>query len=137
MRHAFCQKHPRTCERCSIARSAPCAFTRHETSRMRRLVVTHQTDRIALGILYKRHPFLCTRRSETVIGMTEDDLRLGDDLYGFRTQRFERLSHIVDLEVDECARRGLLKQQAYLTCLEEQQARRIEDPAGSALSKRW
>jgi hypothetical protein len=62
--------------------------------------------------------------------MTEDDLRLGDDLYGFRTQRFERLSHIVDLEVDECARRGLLKQQAYLTCLEEQQARRIEDPRG-------
>jgi hypothetical protein len=97
---------------------------------MLRLVVTHQTDRIALGILHKRHPFVCTRRSETVIGMTEDDLRLGDDLYAFRMQRFERLSHIVDLEVDECARRGLLKQQAYLTCLEEQQPRRIEDPRG-------
>jgi hypothetical protein len=97
---------------------------------MLRLMVTYQADRIALRIFDKRHPFVCARGSETVIAMAEDDLRLSDDLHTFSTQGFERLSHIVDLEIDERARRGLLQQQAYPACLEEQQPWRVEDPGG-------
>jgi hypothetical protein len=93
-------------------------------------MVTHQADRIALGIFHKRHPFVGPRGAETVIAMAEDDPRLSDDLHTFGTQGFERLSHIVDLEIDERARRGLLQQQAYPACLEEQQPWRVEDPGG-------
>ena len=52
---------------------------------MLRLMVTHQADRIALGIFHKRHPFVRARRSKIVIAMPEDNLRLGDYLHTFGT----------------------------------------------------
>jgi hypothetical protein len=59
--------------------SSPFAVLR-VTSRMLRLVVAHQTDRVALGIFHERHPFVHARRAQTVITVTEDELRLSDDL---------------------------------------------------------
>ena len=91
-------------------------------------MVTYKSDRVALGILDERHPFIHASGSQIVIAMTEDELWLSDYLDTFCTQGFQCLAHIIDLEVDERARRTLLQQQTYLTCLEEQQPRRVKDP---------
>ena len=95
---------------------------------MLRFMVTYKSDRVALGILDERHPFIHASGSQIVIAMTEDELWLSDYLDTFCTQGFQCLAHIIDLEVDERARRTLLQQQTYLTCLEEQQPRRVKDP---------
>src|SRR5215213_3727372 len=95
---------------------------------MLRFMMTYKPDRIALGILHERHPFIHASGSQPVIAMTEDELWLSDDLNTFCPQGLQRLSHIVDLEVDERARGTLLQQQTHLACLEEQQPRRIKDP---------
>ena len=94
------------------------------------LVVTDEADRVALGILHKRHPFVHAGWAEAVIAMAEDEVRLSNDLNTLRTQGIEGLSYIVDLEVDQCTRRTLLKQQAYLTGLKQQQPWRVEETGG-------
>lgn len=94
---------------------------------MLRFVMAHQSDRIALGILDKRHPFVHADRPQTVIAVAEDELRLRDNLDTVRTQRFQGRSYVIDLEIDQRARRSLFQQQPDMSCLEEQQPGRIED----------
>jgi hypothetical protein len=68
------------------ARTPRRPLVRRVASRMLRFVVTHQTNRIALGILHERHPFVRPGRAQAVVLVAEDDLRLGDDLRAISAQ---------------------------------------------------
>jgi hypothetical protein len=90
-------------------------------------VVTDQADGVALGVHHEGHPLVHADRSEAVVGVAENDMRLGDDLDTIGAQGFDRPAHVIDLQVDQNAAGSLLEKQAYCTCLKEQQARRIEE----------
>jgi gamma-glutamylcyclotransferase (GGCT)/AIG2-like uncharacterized protein YtfP len=92
-----------------------------------RFVVTDQADGVSLGVLYEGHPLVHPGRSQVVVGVAEDDMRFGNDLDTVGAQGFDRRAHVIDLQVDQHAGGSLLEQQAYRTCLKEQQARRIEE----------
>jgi hypothetical protein len=94
------------------------------------LVVTHQTEGVALGVLDESHPFVCAGRPQPVIEVTEDELRLGHDLGTVRAQGFDLRPDVIDFEVDQRACHTPFEEEAYRARLKEQQARRIKEADG-------
>jgi hypothetical protein len=91
-------------------------------------VVTYQADGVAFGVLQEGHPLVHSGRSQVVVSVAEDDMRLGNDLDTIGAQGFDCRPYIIDLQVDQRSCCALLEQQAHRTYLKEQQARRIEEP---------
>ena len=61
-------------------------------------MVTYQADGVAFGVLQESHPLVHAGRSQTVVSVAEDDVRLGNDLDTVGAQGFDGRPYIIDLE---------------------------------------
>ena len=92
--------------------------------------MAHQADGVAFGVPEERHALGGSGRAQPVVGVGENQLRLGDDLHSLGPQSLDRRLQVVDLEVEQGARRAVLQQQPDRPGLEEKQPGRVEESRG-------